>query len=202
MKSWIEKERQEEAGSDIQSLPDCGGCCCSAAKLCPTLCDSKDCSMPGFLVLRHLPDSVQTRVHWVSDAIQPSHPLSPPSPPAFNLSQHHNLFQWVGTLHQVDTKFWSFNFSINPSMNIQGYLGLTRLIFLQSKGLSRIFSSTTIWKQQFFGVQPSFSPTLTSIHDYLKTIALTIWTYVGKVISLLSRFVIAFLPRSKCLLIL
>ena len=117
---------------------------------CVRLCDPKDCSIPGFLVLRHLPDSAQTCIHWVSDAIQPSHPLSPPSPPAFNLSHHHDLFQWVGTSHQVDTKFWSFNFSINPSVNIQGYLGLTGLIFLQSQGLWRISSSTTIWKQQFF----------------------------------------------------
>ena len=89
-------------------------------------------------------------------------------------------------------------------MNIQDWflLGLTGLISLQSKGLSRVFSSTTLWKHQFFGTQLSLHPFFS--HPYMttgKTIALTVWTFVGKVISLLfnvlSRFVIAFLPRSK-----
>ena len=60
-----------------------------------------DCSMPGFPVLHHLPEFVQTHVHWVGDVIQPSYPLSPASPPALNLSQHQGLFQWVGSSHQV-----------------------------------------------------------------------------------------------------
>ena len=60
-----------------------------------------DCSMPGFLVLHHLPESAQTHVHWVSDAIQQSHLLSSPSPPAFHLSQHQILFKWVSSSHQV-----------------------------------------------------------------------------------------------------
>ena len=90
--------------------------------------------------------------------------------------------------------------SVHP-MNIQDWfpLGLTDLISLQSKGLSRVSSSTTVQKHQFFGAQPFFGPTLTSIHDCWKTIALTRWTFVGKVMSLLfnmlSRFVVAFLPR-------
>ena len=90
-------------------------------------------------------------------------------------------------------------------MNIQsGFpLGLTGLSFLQSKGLSRVFSSTTVQKHQFFSAQPSLWSN-TSVRDYGKTIALTIWTFVGKVMSLffnmLSSFVTAFLPRSKCLL--
>ena len=75
--------------------------CCSFAKLCPTLCGSMDCSTPGFPVLHYLPKFAQTHVHWVSDAIQPSHPLFPPSPLAFNLSQQRGLSQWVGSLHQV-----------------------------------------------------------------------------------------------------
>ena len=62
-------------------------------QLCPTLCNPMDCCTPGFPVLHHLPEFAQTHVHWVSDAIQPSHPLSSPSPPAFNLSQHQGLFQ-------------------------------------------------------------------------------------------------------------
>ena len=64
----------------------------SVAQSCPTLCDPMDCSIPGFTVLHQYPELVQTHVHWVSDAIQPSHPLSSPSPPAFNLSQHEGLF--------------------------------------------------------------------------------------------------------------
>ena len=68
-------------------------CCCSVAQLCLTLCDSMDCSMPGFPVLHHLLELTQTHVHLVGDAIQPSCPLSSPSPPAFNLSQHQGLFQ-------------------------------------------------------------------------------------------------------------
>ena len=63
--------------------------------------DAVDCSTPGFPVLHHPPEFAQTHVHWVGDAIQPSHPLSSPSPPAFNLSQHQGLFQWVDSSHQV-----------------------------------------------------------------------------------------------------
>ena len=75
--------------------------CCSVAKSHPTLCNPVDCSMSGFPVLHHLPGFAQTHVHWVSDAMQPSHPMSSPSPSAFNLSQHQGLFQWVSSLHQV-----------------------------------------------------------------------------------------------------
>ena len=68
---------------------------------CPTLCDPMECSTPGFRVHHQLPELAQTHVHWVGDTIQPSHPLSSPSPPAFNLSQHQGLFKWVSSLHQV-----------------------------------------------------------------------------------------------------
>ena len=68
---------------------------------CPTLCNPMDCSTPRFPVFHHLPEFAQIHVYSVSDAIQPSHPLSSPSPPAFNLSQHQGLFQWVGSSHQV-----------------------------------------------------------------------------------------------------
>ena len=73
----------------------------AVAQSCPTLCDPMDCSMPGFPVHQQLPELAQTYVLWVGDAIQPSHPLSSPSPPAFNLSQHQGLFQWVTSAHQV-----------------------------------------------------------------------------------------------------
>ena len=75
-------------------------CCCSVAKLHPTLCDLMDCSTPGFPGIYHLLELAQTHVHWVGDSIQPSRPLLSPSP-AFCLSQHQGLFQWVGSSHQV-----------------------------------------------------------------------------------------------------
>ena len=74
---------------------------CSVAKSCLTLCDPMNRSTPGLLVYHQLPKFTQTHVHWVGDAIQPSHPLSFPSPPAFNLSQHQGLFQRVTSSHQV-----------------------------------------------------------------------------------------------------
>ena len=103
-------------------------------------------------------------------------------------------------------KYWSFSFSINPSSEYSGLmsLGLTGLISLQSKELSRVFSITTIQSHQFFSTSLPYGPTLISVHDYWKTIALTTQTFVSKVVSsfyTVSRFVIAFLPRSKRLLI-
>ena len=73
----------------------------SVAQSCPTLCNSMNCSTPGLPVHHQLPEFTQTHVHRVSDAIQPSHPLSPPSPPAPNPSQHHSIFQWVKSWHEV-----------------------------------------------------------------------------------------------------
>ena len=73
----------------------------SVAQACPTLCDPMNCSTPGFPVHHQLSELAQTHVHWVRDAIQPSHPLLPSSPFAFNLSQHQGLLQWVSSLHQV-----------------------------------------------------------------------------------------------------
>ena len=76
-------------------------CCCSFTKSCLTLCDPMDCSMSGFPVLHYLLEFLQTHVHWVGDAIQPSSPLSPPSSPALSLFQHQGLFQWTHSLHHV-----------------------------------------------------------------------------------------------------
>ena len=131
--------------------------CCSVAQLCPILRNSMDRSKPGFPVLHCLLEFAQTHVHWVADAIQSSHPLSPPSPVAFSLSQRQGLSQWVGSSRQEALRTGaSASASVLP-MNIQGWfpLGLTGLISLQSKGLSRVFSSTTVSKHQFFGAQPS-----------------------------------------------
>ena len=76
-------------------------CCCLVTQSCPTLCDPMDFSTSGSSVLHCIPEFAQIHVHWVSDAIQPSHLLLTPSPPALNLSQHQGLFQWVGSWHQV-----------------------------------------------------------------------------------------------------
>ena len=73
----------------------------SVIQSCPTLCDPMDCSTPGFPIHHQLPELIQTHVHRVGDAIQPSHPLLSPSPPTFNLSQHQGLFKWVSSSHQV-----------------------------------------------------------------------------------------------------
>ena len=82
-----------------------------------------NCSTPGFPVLLYLLKFAQTYVHWISDAILPSHPLSPPSPLALNLSQHQGLFQWVSSSHHV-AKYWSFSFSISPSKEYSGLISL------------------------------------------------------------------------------
>ena len=80
-----------------------------------------NCSMPGLLVHHQLLEPTQIHIHWVSDAVQPSHPLSSLSPPVLNLSQHQGLFQWVNSLHEV-AKYWSFSFSISPSNEHPGLI--------------------------------------------------------------------------------
>ena len=111
----------------------------SVAQSCPTLCDTMDCSMPGFPVYHQLLDLTQTHVHCVSDAIQPSHPLSSPSPSAFNLSQHQGLFQWVCSLHQV-AKHWSFSFNISPSDEHPGLISF-RMDWLDLLGVQGTLKS-------------------------------------------------------------
>ena len=93
--------------------------CCSVALLCLTLCDSMDFSTPGFPVLHYLLEFAQTHVHWVGDAIQPSHPLLPSSPLAFNLSQ---VFSNKLALCIRKPKYWSFSFSISPSNAYSGLI--------------------------------------------------------------------------------
>ena len=107
---WIKvKEESEKAGLKLNikktkimaSSPISSVQFSSVAQSCPTLCDPMNHSTPGLPVHHQLPESTQTHVHWVSDTIQPSHPLSSPSPPALKLSQHQGLFKWVSSLHQV-----------------------------------------------------------------------------------------------------
>ena len=139
----------------------------SVVQLCPTVYDTMGCRTPGFPVHHQLPELTQTHVHQVGDAIQPSHPLSYPSPPAFNLSQHQGLSN-ESILPIRWPKYWSFSFSISPSNEysqlISFRIGLFDLLAVQS--LSKVFSSTT-GKHQFFGAQ-LYGPTLTSIHDCWK----------------------------------
>ena len=119
---------------------------CSFTKSCPTLCNPMDCSMSGFPILYCLLEFAQTHVHWVGDVIQISHPLLPPSLPALNLSQHQDLFQWFGSLHQVAQVL---------ELQRQSFSEYSGLISFLSKGLLRAFSSTTIQRHQFFGT-PAF----------------------------------------------
>ena len=124
--------------------------CCSATPSCPTLWDFMNCIIPGFHVLYCSPEFAPIHVHWVHDAIQSSHPLSPPSPPAFTLCQHQG-FPSELTLRIRWTEYLSFSLASVLPMNIQGWfpLGLTGLISLLPKGLSRVFSITTAQKQQY-----------------------------------------------------
>ena len=117
-------------------------CRCSVAQLCPTLCNSMDCNKPGFPDLHCFLEFAITNVHWVGEAIQPSHLLSPPSP-AFNLAQHQGLFQWVNCFIR-GPKYWSFSFSISPSKEYSGLISFKMDWFdlLQSKGFSRVFYSS------------------------------------------------------------
>ena len=109
----------------------------SVSQSCPAFCDRMDYSTPGFPVIQQLPQLTQTQAHGVGDAIQPSHPLSSPSPPTFNLSQHQGLFQWVSSSHEVAKVLVSASASVLP-MNIQDWflLGWTGWITLLSKGLA------------------------------------------------------------------
>ena len=166
------------------------------------------CNMPGFSVHHQLLELYQTHVHRIGHAIQLSHSLLSPSPPAFNLSQHPGLFQWASSSHQVvkvlelQLQHQSFQWIFRNDFSLR--IGWFDLLSVQQtlKSLLQHHSSkpSILQCSAFFMVQLS--------HPYMtigKTIVLTRWTLVSKVMSLvlnmLSRLVITFLPRSKCLLI-
>ena len=163
-------------------------CFCSVAKSCPTLCDPRNCSMPVFLVLHYLPEFVQTHVHWFSDAIQPiSSSVIPFSSCLHSLSASGSfpvsrLFASGGQTTGV-----SASASVLP-MNIRGWspLGLTGLISSCPRDSQE--SSPAPWFESTSSLVLSllYGPTLTSVHDYWKTIALNIRTFVGKVSAKLS----------------
>ena len=149
----------------------------------------------------------QTHVHWVNDAIQPSHPLSPLSPPAFNFSQQQGLFQWINSLHQVAKV-------LELQVQHQSFQLILRVDFFKTDWFDPLADQEILKSLlQHHSLKSSILQLLSLPYGQLsypymtseKTIDLTIWTFVGKVISLLfnmlSRFVIAFLPRSKHLLI-
>ena len=149
----------------------------------PDSCHPMDCSTPGFPVLHCFPEFAQTHVHWVKDAIQPSHPLSPSSP-AFNFFQHQGLSKWVSFLHIRWPKQWSFSFSISPSNEYSGLISF-RMDWLDLLAVQGTLKSllqyhnleeSILWCSAFFIVQ--------LLHPYItarKTIALTIWTFAYEV---------------------
>ena len=140
----------------------------SVAQSCPTLCDPMDHSTPDFPVYHQLLELAQTHIHWASDAIQPSHPLSSPSPPAFSPSHHEGLLKWVSSSHHVakvlelQLQHQSFQWIFRTDF----LLGWTGWISLQSKRHSRDFSNTTVQNHQFFGTQLSLYSN-SHIHTWL-----------------------------------
>ena len=154
----------------------------SVTQSCLTLCNLMNCSTPGLPVYHQLPEFTQTHVHWVGDTIQPFHPRSSPSPPALNLAQHQGLFQWVSPLHQV-TKVLESQLQHQP---FEGPISFRTdwLDLLTVQGNLKSLLQHHSWKASilrhlaFFMVQLSLSYMTPG-----KTIALTRWTFVGKVMS-------------------
>ena len=155
--------------------------CCLIAQFCPTICNPMVCSTPGFPVLHHFPNLAKTHVHWVSDVIQLPH-LFP-----FSFFQSF----WVSGSFVMALRIGGQSIGASasasvPPMNIQSWfpLGLAGLISLQSKGLSKVFSNTTVWKHQFFGYQHSLwssSHICTLLLE--KTITLTMRTIFSSDVS-------------------
>ena len=158
-----------------------------------------DCSTPGLPVHHQLPELTQTHVHWVCDVIQPSHPLSSPSPPAFNLSQHQGLFQWVSSSYQVSEV-------LEFQLQHQSFQWTPRTDFLKDVLVGSPCSQGTLKSllqhhsskasihlcSAFFIVQLS-RPHMTTG----KTITLTRWTFVGKIMSLLFNMLLLTLTIQK-----
>ena len=181
----------------------------SVAQSCPTLCDPMNRSMPGLPVHHQFPEFTQTNVHRIGDAIQPSHPLLSPSPPPPNAGEPSiRVFSNESILCMRWPKYWSFSFSISPSNEYPGlisfridWLDLFAVQGTLKSLLQHHSSKASILRHSAFFIGQLLHPYMTTG----KTIALTRWTFVGKVMSLLFnvlfRLVITFLPRSKHLLI-
>ena len=141
--------------------------CCSITRSCPAFCDPMNYSKPDFPVLHYLPEFAQTHVHWVSDShfhLILCHPLLL----LLSIFPSIRVFSSELTLRIMWPKYWSFSFSISPPSEYSGLISLRIdcLISFMSKGLSRVFSSTTVWKHQFFGAQPSLWSS-SPIHTWL-----------------------------------
>ena len=165
----------------MKTFAKCFRCsfCCLVPQLCLALCDPMDCSTPGFPVLHYLPEFAQTHVHLVDDSIKPSYLLSPPSPPALNLSQHQGLFKWVSSLHrvakvsefQLQHQFFQWIFRTDFQMDWLDLLAVQGTL----KSLLQHHSS----KASILRCSASFIVQLS--HPYMtagKTIALIRWTFV------------------------
>ena len=141
----------------------------SVAQLCPTLCNPMSCSTPGLPVYHHLPEFTQTHVHWARDAIQPSHPLSSPSPPAPSPFQHQGLFQWVNSLHEVakvlEFQLQHHSLQRNPRADLlqNGLVGSPCSPRDSQESSPSPFKSVNSSVLSFL-----HSATLTSIHDHWK----------------------------------
>ena len=195
--NWTDelRDKKKRGLSEFQTLCYC---CCSVSKLCPALFDPMDCSTPDLPVHHQLPDLTQTHVHWVSDVIQPSHPLSYPSPHTFNLSQHQGLFQWVSSSHQVvkvlefQLQHQSFQWIFQADLLSDGRLDLLAVQGTLKSLLQHHSSNGSILQCSAFFIVQLSPPYMTTG----KTIALTRWTFIGKAMSLLfnmlSRLIITF----------
>ena len=181
-----------DAGEEAHSLPSVTLLCVSSVRLfiviqspqsCPTLCHSMDCSTPAFPDHHHLLELAQTCVHWVGDAIQPSHPLSSPYSCAFNLFQYQGLFQWVNSLHHA-AKVLEFQLQHQPFQKYSGLISFGIAWFdllavqrtLKNLLQHECSKASILWHSAFFMVQLS--------HPYMttgKTIALTIRAFVHTV---------------------
>ena len=168
-----------------RSLRACISHSFQSVRSCPVLCNLMNRSTPGLPVHYQLREFIQTHVHRVGNAIQPSHPLSSPSPLAPSPSQHQSLFQWVNSSHEVakvlefQPQHQSFQWTPRTGLLQNGLVG---------SPCSPRDSQESSPAPQFKSINSSalsflYSPTLTSIRDHWKTIALTRWTFVGKVIS-------------------
>ena len=159
----------------------------SVTQSCLTPCDPMNHSMPGLPVHYQLPEFTQTHVHWVGDAIQPSHPLLSPSPPTFNLSQHQGLFQWVSSLPKYQVAR-VFSFSISPSNEYSELISF-RMDWLDLRAVQGTLKSLLQHHSSKASILPCSAFLIVQLsHPYMttrKTKTLTRRTFVGKVMSLL-----------------
>ena len=154
----------------------------SVAQSCPTLCNPMNRSTSGLPVHHQLPEFTQTHVHWVGDAIQPSHPLSTPFPPAFNLSLHQGLFQWLGFLHQVakvlefQLQHQSFQWTPRTDLLYDGLVGSPCSPRDSQESSPRVFSNTTVCKLIYFKTFFSYTLHARLVTSVMLKLCETPWT--------------------------